>query len=504
MRAAHAWPTLPWLHTKFSALLAALTFWLIVEHRRRRGAIVALLAPIAASLVAWLTFFYVVYGRFDPQAPYGAYASQFVAFENVPRSLMGMLFDQKFGLLVYAPVYAAAAVGAWFGLQDQRWRRLTVAAIATAVTYVGASARFYMWWGGASAPARFLVPVIPLAAPLIALALAQPRGEGRTLTAALGVITAMIGLTAALGGDGHVLFSDPHGTSQLVARFEGSVPLDAVLPTFTEEDWRTPLAHLPSRIGGTLPIEARQEAVVRGELAFLDAFDPPRRRAFDYTTRSKLTPPAWLDRAPVAVDRTHFTDPLPLPPGRYDVRAFFEDAPAVVSSTLELPIGAPKTGLDLVDGDTARRARRIELVARAIVPASQRPHAAVLAVDAIAGRPNAFIAYSDEHVYPEGRHFWTRGTSRATVLIVPSGASNLQVTLHVGPPGATVQVNVGGRRSDVVMGAEETRAVRLAVPAGTTYLPLTVGASRAFRPADYDEQSTDMRLLGCQVRVELP
>jgi hypothetical protein len=31
--------------------------------------------------------------------------------ENIPRSLLGLAFDQKFGLLVYAPIYAVVAWG---------------------------------------------------------------------------------------------------------------------------------------------------------------------------------------------------------------------------------------------------------------------------------------------------------------------------------------------------------------------------------------------------------
>ena len=48
--------------------------------------------------------------------------------------------------------------------------------LALAVAFVLSSARLYMWWGGSSAPARFLVPIAPLLAPALALAMAKARG----------------------------------------------------------------------------------------------------------------------------------------------------------------------------------------------------------------------------------------------------------------------------------------------------------------------------------------
>ena len=495
---------LPWLHTKFSVLLAALTVWALADLRGRRRLSLAFLAPIAVSLAAWFAFFYVIYGRFDPLAPYGAYPNQFVALGNVPRSVLGLLFDQKFGLLLYAPVYAAAALGAWFALADSRWRPLALGSLATIALFVGASARFYMWWGGSSAPARFLVPLTPVAAPLIAIALAQPPRGWRALTAALGVMSVTIALTTMLGTDRRLLFSDPHGHSRLVDAFEASVPLDALMPTFTEEDWRTSLREWPARIRGAIPVEARREAVLRGEVAFVDAFDPRWRRAFDYATLSRLSPQAWLDRAHIEVDRGDFTVPLALPPGQYELRASVDESPFASKAAFRtLPIGMPETIAQLVDEETAREANRVDLIARSVQPASERPREKVRELDPITGHPDAFIAYTDDRAYPEGGVFWTRGTSDTTVFVVTAGAREMVLTLHVGPAGATVSLEVDGRGHTLTMSADETRSVSFPVTDRARYIAVRVGASRAFRPRDVHPQSSDLRSLGCQVRVEV-
>ena len=114
---------LPWLHTKFVVILAIAGLWLMAQLLEQRGRVRALLAfaaPIVVSSLAWFAFFYIVYGTLDPQAPYAAHAQQFVKLENLPRSVLGLLIDQKFGLLVYAPIYLAAwpADGSCFWTDD--------------------------------------------------------------------------------------------------------------------------------------------------------------------------------------------------------------------------------------------------------------------------------------------------------------------------------------------------------------------------------------------------
>jgi hypothetical protein len=485
---------LPWLHTKFVVLLAALTLWLLIELRGRIAASVAFLVPIAASLIAWLSFFHVIYGRFDPQAPYGSSARDVVRLANLPRGLLGMLIDQKFGLLTYAPVYIVAAGGAWIAIRQRQWRPPAIAALATLALFVGSSARFYMWWGGASAPARFLVPILPLAAPGVALAFATARGWTRAAVNLLGAFSVAIGLVAIGGSDPHLLFSDAHGTSRLVRTFEGSVPLDSMLPTFTEEKF-------PAR--AIAPTDAERRSALRGRLAVLTAFDPARRRAFDYVTQSKLSPQDWIDRGRVDADISELSDPVSLPSGVYQVQTWRAGASGPRAATLELPLAMRKPLPDLIEAGDTGRVTRIELEARSIVPAGDRPNVQVETVEPIAGYPHAAIAYTDAQAYPEGGVFWTRGRSRSTIVVVPAGAREMIFTLHVGPGGADVTLDAAGQRHQQTMKADETRALTIPIPPGTRYAPVTVGASRAFRPSEHDPRSTDTRSLGCQVRVEL-
>ena len=255
---------LPWLHTKFVVLLAALTVFLLVRLRYRLRDAAAFLLPIVLSSAAWIGFFYVVYGTPDPTAPYGASADLSVRFANLPRSLLGLLLDQKFGLLVYSPVYVAAGAGAWFLFRDRGRRGLGLALLLTAVLFVASTSRYYMWWGGTKAPARFLVPALPLVAPMIAAALARVRSDGSRATVAVFLGFSLI--VAALGvfwPQRLLLSSEAHGIARLLDVIQGSAPAALALPTFTEADWLTPLPQVVPWTGAALVALGLALAVAR-------------------------------------------------------------------------------------------------------------------------------------------------------------------------------------------------------------------------------------------------
>ena len=71
---------------------------------------VAFLSIPAISAVLWAGFFVAIYGRPDPSAPHGP-GGNVGSFAFVPGGLGGLLFDQRFGLLTYAPVVAVAFAG---------------------------------------------------------------------------------------------------------------------------------------------------------------------------------------------------------------------------------------------------------------------------------------------------------------------------------------------------------------------------------------------------------
>jgi hypothetical protein len=97
---------LPWLHSRFAVLaggLGALVLLRLATTRNPAGKAAAFLLIPALSAFAWLAFFIAIYGTPDPSAPYG---NEPGSFTFIPGGLTGLFFDQRFGLLVYAPVLA--------------------------------------------------------------------------------------------------------------------------------------------------------------------------------------------------------------------------------------------------------------------------------------------------------------------------------------------------------------------------------------------------------------
>jgi hypothetical protein len=586
---------LPWLHTKFVVFVPLFALFELIEVGRpvspgadvtrrqpsrvhpssRSTQVAALLLPIVVSGVAWLYSFYRMYGEFNPEAPYGSYAHLFVLERNVPRGVLGLLFDQKFGLLAYSPVYVLTGVGMWIMLRDREERTYVAQLLAIVVIFLVSTTRYYMWWGGAAAPARFLVPIIPLLAPMIASAIARIESvAGRALViSTLALSLAIAVLTIGSSGE-NLLYSDPHGAARLVKFLQGSAPFDLTLPTFTEENWRAPLeALLPwvvasglvwlatsllarrrllqsvfwtgtTAAAGILVVasvlarvgtSSRASIVVRGQLGLMAEYDPSRLRAVDLTHARKIDDAELFAAASISLrpaldasvkDPHVLEESLELPEGHYEARVWFEGArqpkgeafvgltdkvviaraPAPLANpvrlSFELPVGA-RAFVGLSDADAARAVARIDIAPTFLVPRSARDGAQSRVVEPLSGAIPSFIAYLDDHTYPEGGVFWTRNSEKGTVVVVTAGASKLGLVLHVGPNGGPVAVVAGGQQIDVDLAPDETRELTVPLPPGAKRIVVSVKAARAFRPAEVDPKSDDQRQLGCQVRPVL-
>jgi hypothetical protein len=84
-----------------------------------------------------------------------------------------MLFDRALGVAAFAPWLFIAAAGAASALRSDR-ARLLPAAVTIAVTLFALSL-FRYWEGGYAPPGRYLLDVLPLAAPFVAYGLVRMR-----------------------------------------------------------------------------------------------------------------------------------------------------------------------------------------------------------------------------------------------------------------------------------------------------------------------------------------
>jgi hypothetical protein len=396
---------LPWLHTKFIVILAVFSVGLGLRLMRRPARLVAVGLPIAVSCAVWLLSFYVMYGTWSPEAPYGAYARTYVLSRYIPHGLLGLLFDQKFGLLVYSPIYLFALPGAWTAVRVSGARLPAAVLLTSLAAFLGSTARLYMFWGGSSAPARFLVPVLPCLAPFVALAIA--RCTAAPARALLGVcFTIGLGATAvAVSLPRQLLFySDAHGRARLLEWWQGAAPLALVAPTFTEPDWQTQLPVLGLWLGaatlsvlataaawrtlkarrdsgsGSRPagsswrvaglavatflvtagiLTARPDASIRektarrGDVEALSRFDGERLRVFDYAALTRPTAEGLrqLTTLRLRPDRTGdgqlAIGPFGLPAGEFDAEVWFSASRPRAGEVL---IGESRAVLGRIEG----------------------------------------------------------------------------------------------------------------------------------------------------------
>ena len=371
---------LPWLHMKYSFLLAGAAACLLTRlvSLRPIAHSAALLAPMALSGVLC-----VMYGTPNPTVVYGYGAGAGLDLSNIPRGVMGLLFDQEFGLLLYSPIYVLAAVGCWLMVRRRDTRWPTIGLAATALGFMATVVPYYMWWGGWSVPARFLVPVLPVAAPMIAVALDRCRGPGsRGVAGAL--LLASIGSFALVTYEPQrrLLFNDRDGTGRLVEAMQGGTDLTVLLPSFIQPDWASQLPRVVGWVGVGLVACAvafalgRRHATLRralwscavcfvgfvtagslvsgetviagqvtdvlqrGQQNLIEAFDPSRLTPYSYRDHAVLSEADLLERATIVasltesvppdaalpmIERGRVAGPFALPAGRYVVRMWLDE-----------------------------------------------------------------------------------------------------------------------------------------------------------------------------------
>ncbi len=217
----------PWLNVRYAApallvLAASLTL--------RRGSIarwLTLVAPLVVSAAGLMLYHRALYGFFDPRRVYGRRPE--FSFQTLPEGLAGLLLDQEFGLLIYAPVFALALPGL-FALARTRWRLALVVASTIGAVLVTAGT-WHMWRGGFNPPARFLVPIVPFLA--LAVASALRRGVSAPVAVLIGW-----GLWVGLAGGAapSLVHRDRDETGPFWRERSGAVCWSRLLPGFVLED----------------------------------------------------------------------------------------------------------------------------------------------------------------------------------------------------------------------------------------------------------------------------
>jgi len=241
--------SLPWLSTKYAPMSAALLLVVIfrlvkwepaasLRNAARNSKVWTVVAVYAISIVAWFAFFYAIWGTPLPMAPYGSQRETSLLYLRL--GAPGLLFDQEYGLLAYAPVYVLAGAGLfhmWRAGGELRRQALEITFIFSALLVMVGS--FHIWWGGAAAPARPIASALPLLMlPIAAAFRAAPAGSPRRAAQHLLLWVGVgIAITLAIGQNGLLISNSRDGTSALLDFWSPRWDLWSLAPSFVRQQW---------------------------------------------------------------------------------------------------------------------------------------------------------------------------------------------------------------------------------------------------------------------------
>ncbi len=214
---------LPWLHQRFAPTAVVVSIIIFIRILQSRDVLynaALALIPIGIGGVGLLFYNQWLYGVPLQRSEDHAGFNRFIGTLN---GGFGLLLDAQWGLLITAPVFllALAAVPRW--LRDYSY--VANVAVAAVAPYLIVVAAYKVWWGEWGPPARYLVPVVPLAAGPLAAWLRTASTSWRIATYGLW----SVGLLATIVGyqDPQRFYHHPDGVNNLIVTLGDQLHLNA-------------------------------------------------------------------------------------------------------------------------------------------------------------------------------------------------------------------------------------------------------------------------------------
>ncbi len=556
---------LPWIHARFAFLAAAFGIFVLLRMARRRSAARAAAAFLTVPILSaalWFGFFYAVYGTPDPRAPYGTFARTQASWAFVPDGLLGVLFDQQFGLLLYAPVFFVV-FGGWVAAvrHSSANRRLAIELAILVLPYMVSVTYLRMWWGGWSVPVRFQVPILMFGGIFAAVAWRRMTERG-TRAAALAAlfVTIFTTVTLAVVQRGRLAYNVRDGVSLWLEWLSPLADLSHGFPSFFRGPasalilhavvWMAALgaAWLVVRRIGRTGLRGRATLAGATGLAFalasmvaltlvwrldgahgiaapLAQLAVVRAAAAGRPVGIRPYPPALTAADTVVAglriaaseramggsrERPVFAVPGWIPAGRYELlgrrtdpirlRILRPDDPILTLQPHETTIRLPVDVPALIVHGTGPPAAASDGLV--LQPSSVGPLYDDAPRALRARRYGETVVYFlDGDAFAEPDAFWIRGGAATEVVVQPAGGgAEATVFVRNGPVENSLLVSSGGWRDErkLAPGEERDLSIPLDTSRGATRLRLR--SASGFRPADVDRRSTDSRYLGVWIQ----
>ena len=555
---------LPWIHARFAVLAAGFGLFVLLRLARRGdGRAAAAFAAIpVVSAAFWFWLFYAIYGTPDPRAPYGTFARTQASWTFVPDGLLGVLFDQQFGLLLYAPVFFVA-FGGWVAAASRNSanRRLAIELAILVLPYMVSVTYLRMWWGGWSVPVRFSVPLLMLGGIFAAVAWRHMTERG-TRAAALAALLVTVFTTAMLAfvQRGRLAYNVRDGVSLWLEWLSPLADLPRGFPSFFRGPasslalhgavWVAALglawlvlrrlgrerlpgrAMLASATGAAFALAAMAALTVvwRLEAAPGITASPAqltliRAAAAGRSVGFRPFPPA-MTPADAVVSRLRIASPeralggsrerpafaLPgwIPAGRYELlgpradplrlRVLRFDEPILTLQPHETTIWLPVDVPALI----AHRSSSPTADSSGLVlqPSSVGPLFDDAPRALRARRYSQTVVYFlDDEAFAEPDAFWIHGGSTTEIVVWPDGGGG-EATVFVrnGPVENSLLVSSGSWRDERKLAPGEERALSIPLDTSRGATRLRLHSASGFRPVEVDRRSTDSRYLGIWIQ----
>jgi hypothetical protein len=189
--------------------------------------------PMVLSVALWMAFFQWIWGSPFPSVVYGTQRP--VRWEYLVKGGPGLLFDQEYGIVPAAPIFAASLVGLVAMLwSDARARRVAAEIAIVFVALLVPVGAFHLWSGGSGAIGRPVIAAILLLGLPIAW-LARRAASRPVAAASLALLVAasvaqMLFLLCAQKG--LLLVAGRDGVSRLLEYWSPSWRLWSLAPSF--------------------------------------------------------------------------------------------------------------------------------------------------------------------------------------------------------------------------------------------------------------------------------